>query len=246
MDGPQSKSAREQILGGIRTSLKRGAVSADQAATLNQRMTRPQRNLIPARTTSLDAAGKVDLFLRMAEEVQTTVSRVAKAAAVPEAVADYLAQHNLPAEVVMAPDPALDAYPWDARPLLGIRRGKAEDKDAVSITGAFAGIAETGTLMLVSGPQTPTTLNLMPDTHIVVLRADQVVGPYEDAWDRLRARQQGKGGLPLVQDWILPRTVNFITGPSRTGDIEQKIQLGAHGPRRLHIVLVEEPSKATP
>jgi len=89
--------------------------------------------------------------------------------------------------------------------------------------GAFAGIAETGTLMLVSGPNSPTTLNLMPDTHIVVLRADQIVGPYEEALDRLRVRQDGKP---------LPRTVNFITGPSRTADIEQKIELGAHGPRR--------------
>ena len=88
--------------------------------------------------------------------------------------------------------------------------------------------------MLTSGPDTPTTLNLMPDTHIVVMRADQIVGPYEDAWDRLRARQGDKA---------LPRTVNFITGPSRTGDIEQRIELGAHGPRRLHIVLVEEPTR---
>ena len=81
--------------------------------------------------------------------------------------------------------------------------------------------------MLVSGPRTPTTLNFLPDTHIAVVRADQVVATYEDGWDRLRA------------DGPLPRAVNFITGPSRTGDIEQRIVLGAHGPRRLHIVVVE-------
>ena len=100
----------------------------------------------------------------------------------------------------------------------------------LSVTGAFAAVAETGTLMLVSGPEHPTTLNFLPDTHIVVLERNAVVGTYEEAWDRLRA---ATGGAPL------PRTVNFVTGPSRTGDIEMQIELGAHGPRRLHILLVE-------
>jgi L-lactate dehydrogenase complex protein LldG len=83
--------------------------------------------------------------------------------------------------------------------------------------------------MLTSGADTPSTLNFLPDTHVVVLKAGDVVGPYEDALDRVRAKGNG-----------MPRTINFVTGPSRTGDIEQQIQLGAHGPRRLHILLVEE------
>jgi L-lactate dehydrogenase complex protein LldG len=164
----------------------------------------------------------------MAEEVQASVTRVTSLAAIPDAVARYLAGENLPAELVLAPDPRLDQIPWEARPLLKIRRGRAQAEDAVSLTPCFAAIAETGTLMLVSGPQTPTTLNFLPDTHIVVVRNEQLVATYEDGWDRLRAG----GGLP--------RTVNFITGPSRTGDIEQRIELGAHGPRRLHIVLVDD------
>jgi L-lactate dehydrogenase complex protein LldG len=222
--------ARNQILGGIRAALKRGPIEGEAAAPLAQRMAEPRRNLIPARS-ALDPKGQVDLFQRMAELVQTTVTRVAGPSEVPGAVARYLADNNLPAQLAMSPNPALDAYPWAEHPLLTIRRGKAEDHDPVSVTGAFAGIAETGTLMLISGPGTPTTLNFLPDTHIVVLRADQIVGPYEEAWDRVRA-QVPPGGT-------LPRTVNFVTGPSRTGDIEQRIQLGAHGPRRLHIVLVE-------
>ncbi len=96
-----------------------------------------------------------------------------------------------------------------------------------------AAVAETGTLMLASGPGTPTTLNFLPDTHIVVLRAGQIVASYEDGWDLIRARADGN-------PQTLPRTINMITGPSRTGDIEQRIQLGAHGPRRLHVVLVED------
>ena len=228
--------ARSQILDGIRKSLKRGPLSEAAAAAPADRVANHAPGLIPGRTASLDAKGLRDLFVQMAEEVQTTVTRVADPAAVPGAVADYLAGHNLPADLTMAPDPSLDAYPWADRPLLRIRRGRAEDHDQVSVTGAFAAIAETGTLMLTSGNDRPTTLNLMPDTHIVVLRADQVVGPYETAWARLRAGETGNA---------MPRTVNFITGPSRTGDIEQRIQLGAHGPRRLHIVLVEGPDVQT-
>ncbi|HYD31956.1 MAG TPA: lactate utilization protein, partial [Azospirillaceae bacterium] len=136
----------------------------------------------------------------------------------------------LPAEVRLAPDALLGGVPWDKRPTLSISRGRARDHDLSSVTGAVAGIAETGTLMLTSGPEHPSTLNLMPDTHIVVLPTERVVGSYEDAWDRLRARTAESG---------LPRTVLFVTGPSRTGDIEQQIQLGAHGPRRLHIILVD-------
>ena len=190
---------------------------------------------MPARAAALDDAARVELFVAMAEEVQTTVARVASETEIPAEVARYLAAENLPAELVMAPDPALDAIPWHERPLLRIRRGRAEPGDAVSLTPCLAAIAETGTLMLVSGEDTPTTLNFLPDTHIVVVRAGQVVAGYEDGWDLVRA----KAGGDLLA-W--PRTVNLITGPSRTGDIEQRIQLGAHGPRRLHVVLVEVPA----
>jgi len=220
-------TAREDILGKIRVALQRGALLPEAGARLAERVAAHRRNLIPARAAALDRTARIDLFVAMAEEVQTTVARVAANAAVPEEVARYLAAENLPAELVMAPDPGLDAIPWDRRPLLAIRRGRAEPGDAVSLTQCLAGIAETGTLMLVSGDETPTTLNFLPDTHIVVLRAGQIVASYEDGWDLVRA----------AEAW--PRTVNLITGPSRTGDIEQKIQLGAHGPRRLHIVLIE-------
>jgi L-lactate dehydrogenase complex protein LldG len=220
--------ARDQILTTIRRSLKRGRLDPEREAELRARVAKHQRNPVPRRATALDHRGQIDLFVAMAQEFQASVTRVSSSAAIPDAVARYLAGENLPAELVLAPDPSLDQIPWEARPLLKIRRGRAEAEDAVSLTPCFAAIAETGTLMLVSGPQTPTTLNFLPDTHIVVVRQDEVVATYEDGWDRLRS-----GGA-------LPRTVNFITGPSRTGDIEQRIELGAHGPRRLHIVLVDD------
>jgi L-lactate dehydrogenase complex protein LldG len=83
---------------------------------------------------------------------------------------------------------------------------------------------------LISGPDNPTTLNFLPETHIVVLPKSAVTGSYEDVWDRLRQH---------VGEGVMPRTVNLVTGPSRTGDIEQTIELGAHGPRRLHIILLD-------
>jgi L-lactate dehydrogenase complex protein LldG len=227
--------AREQILGAIRRSLKRGALDDAARHALEDRLAVHQRNLVPARAAALDHSGQIDLFVAMAEEVQTTVTRVAGAADVPGAVADYLTQRNLPSRLVMTSDPQLDGIPWAERPLLEIRRGRAEDADQVGVTACFAAIAETGTLMLISGPESPTRNNFLPDTHIVVLRAAQVAASYEEGWTRLRAaKATPDGGLAL------PRTVNFITGPSRTGDIEQRLELGAHGPRRLHVVLIDD------
>ena len=129
----------------------------------------------------------------------------------------------------MAPHPELQAIPWSARPLLDMREGRAEATDAVSVQHGFAGIAETGTLMLPSAPERPVTLNLLADTAVVVLRASAVVGAYEEAWDRLRAEVGG-----------MPRNVMLVTGPSRSADIEQTLEFGAHGPRRLHVVLIED------
>ena len=219
-------SSRERILGAVRAALE-GAPGRDPAA-VEARLAAHAWGLIPARG-QLDAAARLDLFTAMAEEVSTTVTRLGDAGEVPAAIAAYLAEYNLPAVAKIAPDPALDDIPWHRAPLLELTKGKAEDADQVSITAAFAGIAETGTVMALSGPHHPTTLNILPETHIVVLRANQIVGAYEEAWDRLRASGRGT-----------PRTVMLITGPSRSGDIGQTLQLGAHGPKRLHLVIVDD------
>ena len=81
--------------------------------------------------------------------------------------------------------------------------------------------------MFLSGADTPTATTLLPDTHVAVVRADRVVSGMEEAFALIRAEQGA-----------LPRAVNMISGPSRTGDIEQTIVLGAHGPYRVHILLV--------
>jgi L-lactate dehydrogenase complex protein LldG len=228
-------NGREQILGSIRKSLKRGPVTQARGAELRARVDAHARNVIPERAAGLDPEQQVELFIRMAEEVQASVVRVDSAAEVPGVVAQYLAENNLPSTLVMTPDPQLEGIPWADRPLLEIRRGRAEDGDLTGVTACVAGVAETGTLMLTSGPESPTRNNFLPDHHLVVMRRDQVVATYEDGFDRLRARAPADSG-----EWVPPRTINFITGPSRTGDIEQKIELGAHGPRRLHIILIDE------
>jgi L-lactate dehydrogenase complex protein LldG len=193
---------------------------------LRARLATHPRQLIPARSR-VPHVEQVALFISNVEREFGTVTRVAAADAVPDAVATYLAGQNLPSEIAIAPHPELQAMPWTERPLLRLREGRAQGSDAVSVTHAFAAIAETGTLMLPSAPERPTTLNLLPDTAIVVLKADRVVGAYEEAWDLLRAEREG-----------MPRNVMLVTGPSRSADIEQALELGAHGPRRLHVVLV--------
>jgi L-lactate dehydrogenase complex protein LldG len=219
--------SKQAILTAIRRGLKRGPLQGDQAAMLHDRLARHPRHPIPARSR-LPHPEQVDLFVRNLEKEFGSVTRVADPGRVPAAVADYLAAQNLPSQMVMAPHPELRAIPWSSRPLLEIREGRAAASDLVSVQHGFAGIAETGSLMLPSGPERPTTLNLLADTAIVVLRADAIVGAYEEAWDKLR-----------TEIGAMPRNVMIVTGPSRSADIEQTLELGAHGPRNLHVVLIE-------
>lgn len=222
-------SSRNTILGAVGRSLRRQAGDGAEQA-VDRRLRSPSRNLVPRRG-QLEGEALLTLFARQAEAVAATVARVASDSEVPEAVAEFLKQSNLSLRIRIAPHPELQRLPWAQKaPLLEVSEGRADPQDLVAVTPAFAAVAETGTLVLHSGPQTPTLLNFLPETHVVVLRASQVVGAYEDVWERLRE------GNPTA----LPRTLNMITGPSRTADIEQRLELGAHGPRRLHILLIAE------
>jgi len=168
-----------------------------------------------------------DLTMRFGEQAARLSSDVARAeniAEIPGVVAQYLRQHNLPTQGVCWP--ALAPYDWRSAGIALQARGARGD-DMLGITGAFVGIAETGTLMLLSGPDTPATVSLLPETHIAVLGGERLVATMEQAWDRLR-----------LEHGALPRAVNFISGPSRTADIEQTVTLGAHGPYRVLIIIV--------
>ena len=220
-------SSRDAVFSKIRRSLGVEAADAGRRAIVIARLNSAPRGVIPARG-QLPPEERIALFARMAEKVSASVARVAAATEFPEAVAQFLRAHNLPAELRMGDDAWLDDMPWEWTQL-SVKRGAADANDMVGVSHALAGVAESGTLVLTSGPDNPTTVNFLPETHVVAIAAGDIVGDYETAWDLLRTRY-GKG--------VLPRTVNMITGPSRSADIEQTLLLGAHGPKRLHIVIV--------
>jgi L-lactate dehydrogenase complex protein LldG len=156
--------------------------------------------------------------------MSSTVDEVQQLADVPAAAQRYLAEHSLPMQAVAWQ--TLDTFDW-AGAGLAVQFRKPEDRDLVGLTGCFCATAETGTLVLLSSPQTWASGALLPETHIAVVPASRIVAGHEDAFALMRA-ERGE----------LPRAVNFVSGPSRTGDIEQTIILGAHGPYRVHVIVV--------
>lgn len=221
-------TARDTILSKIR----RATADADDSprrATVVERLRAHPAGVVPARG-HVEGEARLALFRDKAEAVSASVVRVASRAQVPAAIADYLRGKNLPQAVRRGEDARLAALPFDAEPQLAVAVGPSDGTDLVGLSHAFAGIAETGTVVLLSGPDNPTTLNFLPEHHLVVVSAEDVVGDYETVWSRLR-EVFGPGRMP--------RALNLITGPSRSGDIEQTILLGAHGPRSLHLIVVE-------
>jgi len=219
--------SKAEILNNIRRGLKRGEASASQRAAVMARLDARADNLIPRRA-QLPQPEQVALFKTMALEAAAELIELDSIEQAPAAIAQWLEQHQIP-ELVCASDPALQDLDWSALGDIARTRRVAQAGDLASLTGSFAGIAETGSLMLYSGATSPTTLNFLPDNHLVVLHESRIVGVYEEAWKRLRSATDG----------AMPRTVNLITGPSRSADIEQKLQMGAHGPRTLVILLIK-------
>jgi L-lactate dehydrogenase complex protein LldG len=217
----KSDEARRDILGRIRRARGlAGASPADREIIETYLRAHPRG---PIRELEGDPVAR---FVSAAIAQQCTATEVRDWKEIPRAVAGYLAAASLPARGCAWP--ALREVDFASAGLDFALRG-AEPDDPVGVTGAFAALAETGTLMLVSGPETPATVSLLPETHIAVVRASCVVPCMEDAWDLAR-RAFGR----------LPRAINFVSGPSRTGDIEQKMVLGVHGPYRVHVIIVRE------
>jgi len=220
----RSVEARKAILARIRGAHGRGASSRPSRAEIAAIETYIERH--PAGPLPPVEDNVVARFRDRAAAMQSTTEMVDHAAAVPAAVARYLSANGLPLAGCVWPQ--LAGLDWGAAGLRLAPRA-AEDRDLVGVTGVFAALAETGTLMVISGPQTPATVSLLPETHVAVIPVRRIVKRMEDAW-ALARRELGE----------LPRAVNFISGPSRTGDIDQTIVLGAHGPYRVHMVLVRE------
>jgi L-lactate dehydrogenase complex protein LldG len=220
--------ARTTVLDRIRAAL--GVASLDRArrAAVTRRLERHPRGTIPSRAR-LSGEERVALLTDMLIKQGADVSRVATPREAVGAIASYLGTCNLPPQIRVGTDRALAALPW--REAWDIERltGRAQPTDRASLSRAVVAAAETGTLFLASGPDNPTTLNFLPEAHTILIAAADIVGSYEEAWDRLRG---------VYRERYLPRTVNLISGPSRTADIEQTIVRGAHGPGRLLVLIL--------
>ncbi|MEM9625114.1 MAG: LUD domain-containing protein [Pseudomonadota bacterium] len=225
---PAHHDAGQVIKERMRQALRRSD-DPEAREAVRTRLESSAPTLIPARA-DLEPEERVRLFIEQAKAVHADIERVESYTDLPEAIARYLRRHNLPMRLVRAADNHLDQIDWEDG-LFEIRTGRPDADDPVGLNAAFAGIAETGTLMLASDTDHPTTLSFLPETAIIVLPNDRVARAYEDALHNFRA-----SGADL------PRSINMITGPSRSGDIEQTLQLGAHGPKRLLIILVNEAS----
>jgi L-lactate dehydrogenase complex protein LldG len=214
-------SARDAILDSIRRSLRSDntvAITTDKPAIEIQRHARgPQPHW---------QENNIERFVAKLEAVAATLKRVNNENEIIIAIQAYLQQQALPTQLVTAKSPLLDSLVWPAD--FKVEQRRATGDDVTVLTEAFAGVAETGSLVLLSSPESPTSLNFLPDNYLCVLQRDRIVQNIEDVWDRVRQHSE-----------TMPRAINFITGPSRTADVEQTIQLGAHGPRRLHVILLE-------
>jgi L-lactate dehydrogenase complex protein LldG len=213
--------SRENILARIRKAQGRGGVRPSQAEleAVETYVRAHPRGTLPQVEPELVAR-----FRARAEAMQSTTEEIAAKAEAPDAIARYLRSSGLP--LLGCVWPQLSGLDWKGSGL-ALEPREATGSDAVGVTGAFVAIAETGTLVFASGPDTPSTVSLLPETHVAVLEARRVVAHMEDAWALLRA-EFGQ----------LPRAINFVSGPSRTADIDQTIVLGAHGPYRVHIILI--------
>jgi len=173
---------------------------------------------------------RVRQFSELAQAEAATVQQVGNLSAVPTAVRDYLTAQQLALRIVVASGGIVVNVPWRRVADLEVSAGPLAADGDTAITGCYGGIAEAGALVVMSGADHPAELVFLPRTHIVILRADDIVEDFEQLWSRLRADYGAEH---------LPRTMNWIVGPSRTADLGVPSKLGAHGPARVHILIVD-------
>jgi L-lactate dehydrogenase complex protein LldG len=220
--------SRETILKAVREACVRTGATTDREKAFQRRLAHPARHPLPMRLP----AGAAELearFTALLSGQGAEIVAVPNPRGLPTAIAGYLRRHGLPMRLRSGDDPYLNGLPWQDTPDVARDTGAARASDTAGLSRAIAGVAETGTLALVSGPANPVTLGFLPETHLVVLRAATIVATFEDAQ-----------ALLLASERALPRTVNLVSGASRTGDIGGRIVMGAHGPRRLAVFLVTD------
>jgi L-lactate dehydrogenase complex protein LldG len=167
-------------------------------------------------------ANTIEAFAERARLANAEVRFVKSEADVPQAIAELLRGRNLPAIVHVPPNAS--RLPWDSAPGLTLEYAPPGPDDAAVALAPF-GIAETGTLAYPTHAHAPASWHFRTGFEIAVVRSGTILPHMEDVIGRLKANG-------------LPSTLNFVTGPSRTGDIEQTLELGAHGPKALAILIV--------
>lgn len=220
-------TARTDILARLKSVLDAKQDQAQRERQASERIRAANPNLVPLRGRA-EGITRAVMFKSEAELAQADVRQVRRLGDVADLVRTTCQEAQASA-LKIAPDPRLKALDWQG---LRVEFGPGAGTDLVGLSMAYAGVAETGTLVMVSGPASPSTLNFLPDVHIVVVRSEDIAANYEQVWARLR-----EDAPPNTS--VMPRTVNWITGPSRTADIEQTLLLGAHGPRKLIVVLID-------
>lgn len=220
--------SREAIFANIRKSLRVGSDDRLRHETVTARIQKHPRGIIPARGQKPDRE-RLELFRQMVESAKASIAILETKDDVPTAVAAYLRSKNLPQSIRHGDDARLSLIPWAKERTLEVTKGASDGAQLASVSYSFGAVAESGTLVMVSGADNPTTLNFLPDHHLVVVDERDIAGDYESVWDRIRLSFGANK---------MPRAVNWITGPSRSGDIEQTHLLGAHGPRSLHVLVV--------
>lgn len=219
--------ARERILARTRAAIGAGADPDARRARVRDRLEAPSQSAPIPEIGRRDGDARLSRFIAAAEAVEAKVTRIADLSELPGALASALRERNLGPAIRLGADPAFAGLDWEG---VEVSHGPGRLEEPATLSRAVGGVAETGTLMLYSGPANPVTLTFLGETHFVVLDADAVEAGLEGAWARFRRDAAEEGADP--------RTVNFVTGPSRTADIEQTLELGAHGPVALHIILV--------
>src|SRR5262245_26918783 len=169
-------TGREAMLGRIRAALRVTGAEIRRNATVDDRLRKAPRGVIPARARGPESE-RVALFTRMAEKVFATVARVEHAEDVPAAVADYLRDHSLRSAVRTGEDWRLMKLPWQ-RTAVEVTQGASDGTHAGGLSHALAAVAETGTAVLVSGAANPTAVAVLPETHIGVVRTGDSVGAH--------------------------------------------------------------------
>ncbi|MGD8560578.1 MAG: LUD domain-containing protein [Gammaproteobacteria bacterium] len=212
--------ARQNILQRIRQANQQ-RLPADASGIIERRFQKHRRGPCPTWREDL-----LTRFAQKAQQAAASYESVKSKEDIMNAVVRYLSEQALAPHIVCAGTAKLNELVWPETLKLETRAGTVDD--SVVLVEAFAGIAETGSIVMRSGKETPVSLNFLPDHFLCVVRVSSIVNTVEDVWQRLRG-----------EDKPLPRAINLITGPSRTADVEQIIQMGAHGPRRVHLLLLD-------